>query len=70
MPQLQVVHRLLTWQFAEENHLLKQFLTIRFRLFFLASTQSCFQKQVTERSLQRLKDVTSLQVICNFTDCW
>lgn len=48
MPQLQVVHRLLTWQLAEENHLLKQFLTIRFRLFFLASTQSCFQKQVTE----------------------
>lgn len=48
MHQLQVVHRLLTWQLAEENHLLKQFLTIRFRWLLLAAAQSCFQKQVTK----------------------
>lgn len=48
MLQLQVVHRLLAWQLAEENHLLKQFLTIRFRLLLLAAVQRCFQKQVTK----------------------
>lgn len=48
MHQLQVAHRLLTWQLAAENHLLKQFLAIRLSLLLLASAQSCFQKQVTE----------------------